>query len=178
MYENKLDCVLQKNRLHGSFTGSGMNGEKSISYYVTNNTGESTVNENPAFILNGISAPVSYRIGTTVSSISAVVNTYNSAYLNPESYPFSRTGYEFNKTINKSFDISKVIRNIRILGLMSIISYMIVILFVWMYANFGGYIYFLAGEPNLVIKYTEWVLGFAGVFVAIDLLHKELKKMV
>ncbi len=65
--------------------------------------------------------------------------------------------------------------HIRILGLMSVISYMIVILFVWIYANFDGYVYFLAGEPNSLIKYTEWLLGFTGIFVAIDLLHDQIK---
>jgi uncharacterized membrane protein len=70
--------------------------------------------------------------------------------------------------------VSNSSKNIRILGLMSLISYMIVILFVWIFANYEGYIYFLAGEPNPYIKYTEWLLGFTGIIVAVDLLYKEI----
>jgi hypothetical protein len=62
----------------------------------------------------------------------------------------------------------------RILGLMALISYMIVILFTWIFANLDGYVYFSAGEPVLSIKYIEWVLGFLGIFVATYYLHKEL----
>jgi hypothetical protein len=101
---------------------------------------------------------------------------------NGTGYHISRyewTRAEINKRLN-FIDIPNAfkLKNFRILGLMAIISYMIVILFVWIYANIGGYVYFLAGEPNLVIKYTEWLLGFAGIFVAIDLLHKELNEIV
>ena len=52
-----------------------------------------------------------------------------------------------------------VIITIRILGLMSLISYLIVVLYTWMFSNLNGYTYFSAGEPNLFIKYTEWILG-------------------
>ncbi len=91
--------------------------------------------------------------------------------------PVYGTSAEINKRLN-FIETPNALKNFRILGLMAIISYMIVILFVWIYANIGGYVYFLAGEPNLVIKYTEWLLGFAGIFVAIDLLRKELNEMV
>ena len=57
---------------------------------------------------------------------------------------------------------------------MALISYMIVILFTWIFANMDGYVYFSAGEPVLSIKYIEWILGFLGIFVATYYLHKEL----
>jgi len=63
---------------------------------------------------------------------------------------------------------------VRIIGLMALISYMIVILFTWIFANMQGYMYFSAGEPVLSIKYPEWILGFIGIFVALDYLHREL----
>ncbi len=62
----------------------------------------------------------------------------------------------------------------RILGLLALISYMIVILFTWIFANMEGYVYFSAGEPVLPIKYIEWMLGLLGIFVAVYYLHKEL----
>jgi hypothetical protein len=73
-------------------------------------------------------------------------------------------------------DHSNLIKNIRILGLMALISYMIVILFTWVFANIDGYVYFSAGEPVLPIKYLEWVLGLLGIFVAISYLQKELNE--
>lgn len=63
---------------------------------------------------------------------------------------------------------------VRIIGLMALISYMIVILFTWIFANLQGYMYFSAGEPVLSIKYPEWILGFIGIFVAFDYLQREL----
>ncbi|MCX9082628.1 MAG: hypothetical protein OIN83_10570 [Candidatus Methanoperedens sp.] len=63
---------------------------------------------------------------------------------------------------------------VRIIGLMALISYMVVILFTWIFANLQGYMYFSAGEPVLAIKYPEWILGFIGIFVAFDYLHREL----
>lgn len=59
---------------------------------------------------------------------------------------------------------------IRIIGLMALLSYMIVILCTWIYANLRGFIYFSAGEPDLFIKYSEWVLGIIGIIVAVDYL--------
>lgn len=75
-----------------------------------------------------------------------------------------------------SLDHSNLVKNVRILGLMALISYMIVILFTWMFANIEGYVYFSAGEPVLSIKYLEWVLGFLGIFVAANYLQKELNE--
>lgn len=68
-----------------------------------------------------------------------------------------------------------IFKNIRILGLMSLISYMIVVLFTWIFANMNGFAYFSAGEPDLFIKYTEWILGIIGILVAAYYLLKELK---
>lgn len=77
-----------------------------------------------------------------------------------------------------AFDHSNMIKNIRILGLMALISYMIVILFTWVFANIDGYVYFSAGEPVLSIKYLEWVLGILGIFVAVNYLKKELNEYI
>lgn len=71
---------------------------------------------------------------------------------------------------------SNLVKNTRILGLMALISYMIVILFTWVFANIEGYVYFSAGEPVLSIKYLEWVLGLLGIFVAVNYLQKELNE--
>lgn len=65
---------------------------------------------------------------------------------------------------------------IRIVGLAALLSYMIVILFTWIYANLRGFMYFSAGEPDLSIKYPEWVLGIIGIIVAIDCLNREMMK--
>ncbi len=67
---------------------------------------------------------------------------------------------------------------IRIIGLMAMISYMIVILFTWIFANLQGYMYFSAGEPVLLIKYLEWGLGFVGIIVAADYLNRELNHYI
>jgi len=77
-------------------------------------------------------------------------------------------------SINPTVKIS--VKSIKIIGLMAMISYMIVILFTWIYANMEGHVYFSAGEPVLSIKYPEWVLGFLGIFVAADYLRKELNE--
>jgi hypothetical protein len=56
----------------------------------------------------------------------------------------------------KKFEIIKVStlpRLLRILGLMTVLSYMIIILFTWIYANHQGYVFFSAGEPVSLIKY-------------------------
>ncbi|MCX9009608.1 MAG: hypothetical protein OIN66_00665 [Candidatus Methanoperedens sp.] len=69
---------------------------------------------------------------------------------------------------------SNIIKIIRVIGLMSLLSYMTVVLFVWIYANLGGYVYFSAGEPQWIIKYSEWALGFTGILVALDYLRREI----
>lgn len=75
-----------------------------------------------------------------------------------------------------AFENSNIVKIARILGLMALISYMIVIIFTWMFANIEGYVYFSAGEPVLSIKYLEWVLGLLGIFVAVNYLQKELNE--
>jgi hypothetical protein len=70
--------------------------------------------------------------------------------------------------------LSAIVRIIRIIGLMALISYMVVILYTWIYANLNGSVYFNAGEPVLRIKYFEWALGFVGIIIAIDYLRREL----
>jgi hypothetical protein len=57
---------------------------------------------------------------------------------------------------------------------MAVLSYMVVILFTWMYANHQGYVYFSAGEPVSLIKYPEWVLGFLGIIATVSVLRREL----
>lgn len=64
---------------------------------------------------------------------------------------------------------------IKIFGLMAIISFMIVVLSTWIYANLNGNVYFLAGEPILIIKYIEWGMGIVGIYVAIGYLIDEIK---
>jgi hypothetical protein len=70
--------------------------------------------------------------------------------------------------------VSTIIRLFKILGLMAVLSYMIVILFTWMYANYQGYVYFSAGEPVSFIKYPEWVLGLLGILTTARVLRMEL----
>lgn len=68
--------------------------------------------------------------------------------------------------------LGRIVKQVRIFGLMALISYMIVVLFTWIYANMQGFIYFSAGIPEPEIKYIVWVLGFLGFIVAIDYLHQ------
>lgn len=115
-----------------------------------------------------------YWITPVVAGTAMAVYPANSARLTLSMNFVNSTSHE---QANGSFDIidySKLFRTVRILGLMSVISYMTVILFTWVYANLTGYVYFSAGEPELLIKYPEWVLGLIGISVAIDCLRKEL----
>jgi len=97
--------------------------------------------------------------GMTAQGISAKSASILLTFANPV-FPDSMdyTHPTLQKTMN-AFDHSNLVKNIRILGLMALISYMIVILFTWAFANIEGYVYFSAGEPVLSIKYLEWVLG-------------------
>ena len=70
--------------------------------------------------------------------------------------------------------VSTILRMLNILGLMAVLSYMIVILFTWMYANHLGYVYFSAGEPVSLIKYPEWALGILGIIATSSILRREL----
>ena len=80
--------------------------------------------------------------------------------------------------IIKSYKFSTIIPLLRILGLMAVMSYMIVILLTWIYANHQGYVYFSAGEPLSLIKYSEWVLGFLGILATASVLRKELDNLM
>lgn len=55
--------------------------------------------------------------------------------------------------------------NIRIFGFMVALSYIIVILYTWISAEYSGHVYFLAGEPKKAILYTEWIFGLIAVAV-------------
>lgn len=83
-----------------------------------------------------------------------------------------------NSRLTKSIKVSKIFPLIRILGLMSVLSYMIVILFTWIYANYQGYVYFSAGEPISLIKYPEWVLGFLGILATASVLRREVDNLI
>ena len=65
-------------------------------------------------------------------------------------------------------------RLIYILGLMTALAYMIAILLVWMLAEFTGYTFFSAGEPNRVILYTEWILGFNAIYSLVIYCKREI----
>lgn len=80
---------------------------------------------------------------------------------------------------NRDFNfikISTIFHLLKIVGLMAVLSYMIVILFTWIYANQQGYVYFSAGEPVSLIKYPEWALGFLGIFAIANALKNELDR--
>lgn len=72
---------------------------------------------------------------------------------------------------------STIFSLLRILGLMAVLSYMLVILFTWMYANHQGYVYFSAGEPVSLIKYPEWALGILGILATASILRRELDRI-
>ena len=59
-------------------------------------------------------------------------------------------------------------RKIRTFGFIIALSYIISILYIWVKAEFTGYTYFLAGEPNRAILYTEWILGFLSILVILN----------
>ena len=66
-------------------------------------------------------------------------------------------------------------RLLKILGLISILGYMIVFLSIWIYhTEINNYIYIQVGEPNLFIKYSEWIFGLLGITVMIPIIKKEL----
>ncbi len=115
-----------------------------------------------------------YHVPPAVTNITMVVTSNNSArfsnatnFVNPSIHYPNHRSFDF-------IDFPKIIKIMRILGMMSVISYMVVILSTWISANLDGYIYFSAGEPELLIKYPEWALGAVGIFVAFDYLRKEL----
>ncbi len=115
-----------------------------------------------------------YWLTPVASGAAMAVDPVNSTRLTLSMNLVNNTSYEHAKGSFNITDYSKLFRTIRVLGLMSVISYMTVIIFTWVYANLTGYVYFSAGEPVLLIKYPEWVLGLIGISVAIDCLRKEL----
>ncbi len=119
------------------------------------------------------SKPV-YQVIPAITNLTIAVTSNNSTqfgdatnFINPSNHYPAHGSFDF-------IDFPKLIKIARILGLMSVISYMIVILFTWISANLDGYIYFSAGEPELLIKYPEWALGVIGILAAFDYLRKEL----
>ncbi len=69
----------------------------------------------------------------------------------------------------------KYSKHIKIAGLLAAISYLIVILYVWITANYLGYTYSLAGEPRLLIKYIEWLIGANSIIVLGIYLKDEIR---
>jgi len=67
---------------------------------------------------------------------------------------------------------------LNIVGLITAISYMIVILFTWIYANHQGYVYFSAGEPILIIKYIEWTLATISIYTLTSKLVCEINLII
>jgi hypothetical protein len=125
-------------------------------------------NSNNQFNLNETSRHnVKYNTGFTA----AIGGTSSLSWSGTTEYtPTSANSEHLTGMMNFS-EITKIIR---IVGLMALISYMVVILFTWVYANLGGYVYFQAGEPMQAIKYSEWALGITGIFVAFEGLLKEI----
>jgi hypothetical protein len=113
----------------------------------------------------------SYWIMPAVSKVTMAVTPTNSTQF---TISVNNTRHNYTNRNFNNIDSLKIMKMIRILGLMAIISYTTVIIFIWIYANLQGYVYFSAGEPISMIKYLEWALGSIGVFVAIDCLHEEL----
>ena len=69
-------------------------------------------------------------------------------------------------------------QKLRIFGFIIALSYIISILYIWMRAEFTGYIYFLAGEPNRAILYTEWTLGVLSILVILnEIRHMKVREI-
>ncbi len=71
----------------------------------------------------------------------------------------------------------KYSKHIKIAGLMAAISYLIVILYTWISANFLGYEYFSAGETHKIIKYIEWLIGVNSIIVLGVYLRNEMRSI-
>ena len=65
----------------------------------------------------------------------------------------------------------------RLVGIMTVLSYMIVILSTWIIAKYQGFTYFQAGEPIHIIMYIEWTLGIIGVLTLVDIYREELSSI-
>lgn len=124
-------------------------------------------------VSRGLTAP-SYWITPAISNVAMAVTSIEPAHLTMSMNFVNNAGSQYAHGALNIIDLPRFMRMVRILGMMAVISYMTVILLTWIYANLQGYVYFSAGEPALMIKYPEWVLGFIGIFAAVDLLRKEL----
>ncbi len=120
------------------------------------------------------SAILSYHAVPAITDIRMVVNSDNPMHFNVTLPAVKGTVCQQSYSRKDQINLSKITKVVRVLGLMAIISYMVVILFTWAYANLAGYVYFSAGEPELLIKYPEWALGAIGILAAVDYLRKEL----
>lgn len=63
----------------------------------------------------------------------------------------------------------------RVFGLLSLFSWVVVIMGLWIYANLHGYTYFSGGEPLWYVKWFEWFAGAVGIVTAVDYLWAELR---
>lgn len=76
-------------------------------------------------------------------------------------------------------NIMKWWKDYQTLALLVSLSYMTTILGVWIYANIiQGSDYFLAGEPNLIIKYVEWSLGMVAIIGLVGMIKQRLNYIV
>lgn len=142
-------------------------------------SGESAAGDrtgDPLNIIPSAASGPSYWITPAISNAIMAVTSTGPAHMVMSLNFVNSTWHEYAHGALKAIYYHKLITMLRILGLMTVISYMTVILFTWIYANLMGYVYFSAGEPVLMIKYPEWILGFIGIFVAVDLLRKELDR--
>ncbi len=117
----------------------------------------------------------SYWMMPAVCGITTAVTSPSSVRLTISMRSINDTGHRYTKNNINSINFLKILKITRILGLIALISYIGVILAVWINANLGGYVYFSAGEPMLIIKYAEWGLGFIGLSVAANFLCRELR---
>lgn len=63
-----------------------------------------------------------------------------------------------------------------LIGLISLVSFNIVILVTWVSSVLSGYTYFSAGEPNIFIRNIEWGILFFGIIVGIFMIYKIIKE--
>lgn len=78
--------------------------------------------------------------------------------------------------MNKQIDMN-IYKWFKLIGIITAIGYMVIILEQWILANHQGYTYFQAGEPNMIIMYTEWVLGIIAVITLADTYKKEIESI-
>ena len=118
---------------------------------------------------------IAYWTMPAVCGITTIVTPPGSVRLTISMHSINDAGHHCIKNNINNTNLLKILKMIRILGLIALISYIGVILAIWINANLGGYVYFSAGEPMLIIKYAEWGLGFIGLSVATSFLCRELR---